>query len=295
MCTEAYVQPLVQPSVRAPSRTVSEFEWLEILRRDGTEIRDVSGSFQPIRRRRVTRPRGPDDAYATHYLFFSSDAELLVQTLEGANPAPPGSIILFPPGIPYSIYLTRRLVGQILFRFRFSVLVNDVHVSPWRGLETYPASPWYPGFVNEVEQEVSMPDVFTAERIRSLLATLSIKLFRIRRDAARGDVPLSAGVLRKIHQHLHGRIRERPTPADLARVAGLSPAYFTKAFVKTMGAPPRRWILEWRIRRGAKMLKETGMNVNEVADALGYREARLFTRQFKSVFGESPMRYRAGR
>ncbi|MNP64606.1 HTH-type transcriptional activator Btr [compost metagenome] len=52
------------------------------------------------------------------------------------------------------------------------------------------------------------------------------------------------------------------------------------------------YVIRARIERAQHLLLYAGMNVTEVADALGYRDIFFFSRQFKQHTGKSPSEIR---
>ena len=72
----------------------------------------------------------------------------------------------------------------------------------------------------------------------------------------------------------------------------LSSDYFSRAFRATVGQPPRTWLAEQRIQSAAAWLRESDLNVSEIADAMGYSDVFLFSQQFKKYVGVSPSTYR---
>jgi len=52
------------------------------------------------------------------------------------------------------------------------------------------------------------------------------------------------------------------------------------------------YVIRARIERAQHLLLYAGMNVTEVADALGYRDIFFFSRQFKQYTGKSPSEIR---
>ena len=48
-----------------------------------------------------------------------------------------------------------------------------------------------------------------------------------------------------------------------------------------------------RLERAQDLLRSTGMNLSQIADALGYADAANFTRAFKRWTGASPSHYRS--
>lgn len=79
----------------------------------------------------------------------------------------------------------------------------------------------------------------------------------------------------------------------LAREAGVSRAQLVKLFRRHLGTTPIRHVWEARTRRGAQLLRETGLTVGEVAFRCGFRTPFHFSRWVKELFGVSPRALRA--
>jgi AraC family transcriptional regulator len=91
-----------------------------------------------------------------------------------------------------------------------------------------------------------------------------------------------------IRARLDGKLRL----SDLARECGLSVSHFTRAFRKSFGKSPYRWLLERRIDR-AKVLLVTGdPPIADVAIRSGFSDQTAFTRAFGRMVGDSPGRWR---
>lgn len=90
-----------------------------------------------------------------------------------------------------------------------------------------------------------------------------------------------------------GRYFEQLTVADLARAAGLSPAYFSREFRRTFGEPPHHYLLTRRLERAAALLRDTDRPVAEICFAVGLASVGSFTTTFRRVYGRSPLAYRA--
>lgn len=82
------------------------------------------------------------------------------------------------------------------------------------------------------------------------------------------------------------------TTKELSKRAGLSPRYFSIKFKEIVGSPVQSYIIRCRIDRARHLLLHAGMNVTEVAEALGYRDIFFFSRQFKQYTGKSPSEIR---
>jgi AraC family transcriptional regulator len=91
-----------------------------------------------------------------------------------------------------------------------------------------------------------------------------------------------------IRERLGGEIRL----ADMARECGLSVSHFTRAFRKSFGMSPYRWLLERRIDRGKALLATTDLPIADIAIQSGFSDQTAFTRAFGRLVGDSPGRWR---
>ena len=81
--------------------------------------------------------------------------------------------------------------------------------------------------------------------------------------------------------------------AELAGECQVSADHFCRQFVRVVGLPPQRFILEFRMRAAAGLLLNEGLAVKEVAGKLGYSSVHAFSRAFKNAVGVSPGAYRS--
>lgn len=79
---------------------------------------------------------------------------------------------------------------------------------------------------------------------------------------------------------------------DVARVAGLSSAYFSTMFSKTTGQTFSDYVANVKIGKACEFLERSDMNVNEIAQTLGFPDARYFSKLFRKKIGIKPTEYR---
>lgn len=81
--------------------------------------------------------------------------------------------------------------------------------------------------------------------------------------------------------------------SDLAAVAGLSRAHFSREFSRTFGESPKAYLMTRRLERAAALLRDTDRQVSEICLDVGLVGLGSFTTSFKRHFGKTPMEYRA--
>ncbi len=86
-----------------------------------------------------------------------------------------------------------------------------------------------------------------------------------------------------------------PFPPKLARVAGtlFVSERTLKRRLQEEDASFQNLVDQVRLDRAGELLTGTGMNLSQIADALGYADAANFTRAFKRWTGISPSQYRS--
>jgi AraC-like DNA-binding protein len=79
---------------------------------------------------------------------------------------------------------------------------------------------------------------------------------------------------------------------DLASVAGLSRAHFSREFRRAFGESPHAYLLTRRLERAAALLRNTDRPVADICLSVGLQSVGSFTTSFTRTFGVSPTAYR---
>lgn len=88
-------------------------------------------------------------------------------------------------------------------------------------------------------------------------------------------------------------IHEKLSVEDLAERHHLSVSYFSSLFRKAMGLAPLEYFIQLKLQSACSLLKERGLKVKEVADAIGYDDPFHFSRLFKKHMRVSPLAYKS--
>jgi AraC-like DNA-binding protein len=83
------------------------------------------------------------------------------------------------------------------------------------------------------------------------------------------------------------RYGEPITIDQVARHCGIRPESLSRAFHRVIGHPPRRYLIQLRLRQAMALLK-TGVSVTETAQQTGFQSVHYFSRAFQSFNGISP-------
>ncbi|WP_414543907.1 response regulator [Nostoc sp. CCY0012] len=79
---------------------------------------------------------------------------------------------------------------------------------------------------------------------------------------------------------------------DVAQAVGYSPAYLTDLIKRQTGETVHQWIAKRRMAAACSLLLETNQSIEQIAEAVGYRYAGCFFRQFRISFGMTPQVWR---
>ncbi len=101
-------------------------------------------------------------------------------------------------------------------------------------------------------------------------------------------IPSMALALNYIHHHF----REPLRLADVARQAGLSPAYFSQQFHRLAGVTFQDYVQSLRVCLAVHLLETTRLSVAEIGFASGFQSSSHFSRVFRQKVGHSPLTVR---
>lgn len=79
---------------------------------------------------------------------------------------------------------------------------------------------------------------------------------------------------------------------DVAKVVNLNPIYFSTLFAKKTGQNFTEYVTLFKLKKACELLSGSDMNINEIADSLGFTDARYFSKLFRKKMGLKPTEYR---
>ena len=88
------------------------------------------------------------------------------------------------------------------------------------------------------------------------------------------------------------RVSENITLFDLAQHFGLSKQYVCRLFKEHLKTSATETILAYKMAWASEYLEISALNVNQIAEKLGFENVYYFSRRFKQFYGVSPSEYR---
>ena len=82
------------------------------------------------------------------------------------------------------------------------------------------------------------------------------------------------------------------TLTDVSDYLGINYNYFSSIFKQSQGISPNEYLLQVRMRQSSQMLASLTMDVQAIANYVGYSDSLTFSKAFKRFFGVSPKYYR---
>lgn len=79
---------------------------------------------------------------------------------------------------------------------------------------------------------------------------------------------------------------------SLARRSNMSARTFARRFVEETGTTPMQWVTDQRVLYARRLLEETDLDVDRIADRAGFRTATLLRHHFRRIIGVTPSDYR---
>lgn len=128
---------------------------------------------------------------------------------------------------------------------------------------------------------------------RAMIATLVSRFTSRTPNATRALGGLSPALGRRLVEFIDCNLDSALSIDDLAREAGLSPFHFARAFKRTMGEGPHRFVSRRRIERARELLA-SGVCPAEAAVACGFGSQSHFTQRFREFTGTTPAAFARG-
>lgn len=82
------------------------------------------------------------------------------------------------------------------------------------------------------------------------------------------------------------------TVEEIGSYIGIDRSYLYRLFKEKMGVSPKRYIIEYKLKTAARLLRETTLSIGQVARSAGFEDQLYFSTAFSRFFQKSPTAYR---
>jgi two-component system response regulator YesN len=119
---------------------------------------------------------------------------------------------------------------------------------------------------------------------------------QLSREAEAGPAADGDGVgnllVQKAIQYVEVHYGGRITLKDMSEELHLSPNYLCELFKRHTGKNLMEYVTEYRMMKARTYLNHVEYKVSDVAEMVGYKEAKYFSSTFKKIYGMTPLEYR---
>ena len=98
--------------------------------------------------------------------------------------------------------------------------------------------------------------------------------------------------IKGVTSYINAHPTEELTLKRLAEIGETSPSKLVRAFEKTLGTTPSKYVTTTRINLARRLLEETVDSISEIAQAVGFYDFCHFFHVFRRERGISPSQYR---
>jgi len=106
------------------------------------------------------------------------------------------------------------------------------------------------------------------------------------------ESPSQVASMRRTLAYVHENATRNISQRDAARLAGLSPAGFSRFFSRHFGKPFVAYVAEVRVGQACRLLLEDELGIAEIAERAGFNNLANFNRRFRLLKGVTPSEYR---
>ncbi|MCK9399448.1 MAG: AraC family transcriptional regulator [Bacteroidales bacterium] len=145
--------------------------------------------------------------------------------------------------------------------------------------------------INEMFQEMQNReegyDIILRNRFQELIVLLCRHYTKIGSTEARSLIRIG-----KVIEFLENNPDRKIYIKDMASLANMSVRNFQRNFVRALGLSPINYLIQVRLQRARKLLRETDLKIMDIADITGFTDISHFIKCFKKYFKVTPYKYR---
>jgi len=144
----------------------------------------------------------------------------------------------------------------------------------------------------ERKEELNLVDILAAKTVPELMRLLE-QIMRQNNEEGSGDGRnRKAQLVDEVRVYMQENLAEHVTLESAARVASINSSYLSRIFSEVTGQGFADYLAEIRVEKARGLLANRRLKIYEVAELVGYHNAKHFMRVFKKLEGVTPTEYR---
>lgn len=231
----------------------------------------------------ISRPQG-----GAHLLLWTVGGEGAMEIGNTRYTLRPGSIAFIPKHLPCRYYTPKN--GEWEFYW----------MHPMGAHADLLLSQTFPTYVSQMD--AAFPYARRMEELLTLCAKgygenlflISAKISEILHHAVfdlcytSTTIPLAE----RAKMYIEQRFFQNLTIEEIASELFISPTHLIRVFKKELGCTPHQYLLKYRLETACHLLKISMLDVQEIAQSIGFASTSLFITHFREKYGVTPMQYR---
>ena len=193
---------------------------------------------------------------------------------------------IFLPGKPFDEAMLRDLdIDPSGISIRYEAIDRDPFIA-------YAADQ----ILREIEAETStgrlLIESLSGALSAHLVHTYSATAVRLKQFSG-ADKPLDLKRLTRVTEFINASVEQAFTVNELASIACMSPAHFSRSFKAATGTAPHEYVSRARLDLAKRLLLTSDRLLVDIAYATGFSSQANFNRAFRKAVGTTPSAYRA--
>ncbi|MBE6786740.1 MAG: helix-turn-helix domain-containing protein [Ruminococcaceae bacterium] len=144
----------------------------------------------------------------------------------------------------------------------------------------------------QIVAEQNQNNAYKAEMQSSLLDMLFINIYRSFPQLFSSAETPAFETVKKIQQQFENNIEYKYSLEEISQEYHISKFYLSHIFKSITGYAVMDYLKSLRIARAKNMLAKTNLSISEIVKTCGFSDSSNFSREFKSITGQTPSKFR---